>query len=353
MLRSLILAMAVVTAPTPASAGELFKADFQAHSPGPYTAAEFRDDWGMTPGDSAGVKDGRVAIVDDPVSPGHHVLRVTYRGHQIGGNSAMTFTLPIEKGHTTVWFQYKVMFDKDFVWVRGGKLPGLAGGDFPTGCVKDGAYDGFSTRVMWREKGLAWSYLYYPGKHSDCGDDYALPVRFQRGRWYTLTQEVTLNDVGRANGNLRQYIDGRLVGRQDRWTWRREARSGIDGVKMDTFFGGGEPDWAPPSDQYAYFDAFVVSTESPLDSADAGQDIAPDLRVKDGWEMWQPEKTYKTGAHVAVRDREGPWRYVIARKATSVRPGADTAVLDIYEGVHWPADLDTGQPWVEVTGQGE
>ncbi len=347
MLRPLMLAATLVT--TPASAGVLFEADFQAHRPGPYTAAEFRHDWGIDPGDSAGVKAGRVTIVDDPLKPGHHVLRVTYMGHQIGGNSAMTFTLPIEKGHTTVWFQYKVMFDKDFVWVRGGKLPGLAGGDFPTGCIKDGAYDGFSTRVMWREKGLAWSYLYYPGKHSDCGDDYVLPVRFQRGRWYTLTQAVTLNDVGQTNGSLRQYIDGRLVGGQDHWTWRREARSGIDGVKMDTFFGGGEPDWAPPSDQYAYFDAFVVSTDALIPSSVSPLDGEWTERPKDGWAFWEPEKTYEAGARVAVRERDSPWRYVIARKATDERPDADTTVLDIYEGVHWPADLDTGQPWLEVT----
>ncbi len=351
MRRPLILATFLLAAP--ASAGVLFKADFQAHKPGPYTASEFRADWGMDPPDSAGVEAGRVTIVEDPLKPGHHVLRVTYMGKQIGGNSAMTFTLPIEKGHATVWFQYSVMFDKDFVWVRGGKLPGLAGGDFPTGCVKDGSYDGFSTRVMWREKGLAWSYLYYPGKHSDCGDDYVLPVRFQRGRWYTLTQEVTLNDLGKANGSLRQYIDGRLVGGQDGWTWRRAARSGIDGVKMDTFFGGGEPDWAPPLDQYAYFDAFVVSTERPSEIALPPLESEWTQALREGWALWAPDKSYQAGDHVAVRERDSPWRYVIARKATKVRPDADTTVLDIYEGVHWPADLDTGQPWLEVTGQAE
>ncbi len=355
MLRSMILTMLLMAAPAAkaATATVLFKADFQAHAQGPYTAEAFRADWGMDPPDSAGVKAGRVNIVADPLQAGHRVLRVTYAGKQIGGNSAMTFTLPIEKGHASVWFQYKVMFDKDFVWVRGGKLPGLAGGDFPTGCVKDGTYDGFSTRLMWREKGLAWSYLYYPGKHADCGDDYVLPVKFRAGRWYTLTQAVTMNDLGQANGALKQYIDGVLAGQQDGWTWRREARSGIDGVKMDTFFGGGEADWAPPSDQYAYFDAFVVSTESPLDSVDTRHNRIRHLAPLAGFTPWTQGQTYQAGARVALRDADGTWRHFTARTPTGVMPDEGNSVLDVYEDVHWPVELDTGQPWLEVTGQAE
>jgi len=349
MLRGLLLVTLLVAAP--ASAEVLFKADFNKHAEGPYTAKDFRTDWGMDPPDSAGVRAGRVAIVADPARPGRRVLRVTYAGGQIGGNSAMTFSLPIEKGHDTVWFQYKVMFGKDFTSVRGGKLPGLAGGDFPTGCVKDGAYDGFSTRLMWREKGLAYSYLYFPGKQHDCGDDYVLPVKFRRGQWYTLTQEVTLNALGKADGRLRQYIDGVLVGERTGWTWRREARSGIDGVKMDTFFGGAEPDWAPPVDQYAYFDAFVVSTGSLLDTVETRHRAVRHVVPLAGYTPWQTGRTYEAGARVAVKEDDGTWRHYVARVATTATPAQETSLPDIYDGVRWPVALDTGQPWLEVTGQ--
>lgn len=50
---------------------------------------------------------------------------------------------------------YEVAFDEGFDWVKGGKLPGLRGGD-ANGCSGGSQADGsdcFSTRIMWRKSG--------------------------------------------------------------------------------------------------------------------------------------------------------------------------------------------------------
>jgi len=212
---------------------------FDARPIGLYDATALRADWGVEPSTSSGVPQGRLEVVADPLDPAHHVLRVRYDAVAIGGDSAMNFRPMIERGHTSVWFQYRVMFSPDFDWVKGGKLPGLGGGDFPTGCIKTGQFDGFTTRLMWRLNGAASSYLYYPGKTDACGDDVPLGVNFERNRWYIITQQVILNDPGEANGVLVQYIDGKLLKRFDHQIWRTGAGPGIDGAKIETFFGGG------------------------------------------------------------------------------------------------------------------
>ncbi|WP_155914745.1 polysaccharide lyase [Asticcacaulis sp. AC460] len=258
-----IAAVVMAVAVGSVQAAPVLSVDFDGYTPGAYAPADFQADWGLAPSESTGLTAGRTVIAADPHDAANPVLRVTYPAGLIGGNSAMTFTTRFAPSKS-YWLQYRVMFAPGFTWVKGGKLPGLGGGDFPTGCLKDGSFDGFTTRLMWRVDGSAWSYLYHPGKKEDCGDNYALG-RFEAGPWYVLTQHVVLNDIGQANGSLVQYIDGVEVLRMEDRVWRRSETVMIEGIKMDTFFGGSTLDWAPPSDQNVYFDDFLVSAESPLD----------------------------------------------------------------------------------------
>lgn len=256
-----IVAFALAMAAAPTWAESVLSVDFNAYAPGTYRDADFQTDWGLPPPNSAGLAEGRTVIVADPADPANRALRVTYPAGRIGGNSAMTFTTRFASAKS-YWLQYRVMFAPGFEWVKGGKLPGLGGGDFPTGCLKDGSFDGFTTRLMWRAEGSGWAYLYHPGKKDDCGDNYGIG-HFEAGQWHTVTQHVVLNDVGKTNGVLVQYIDGAEVLRMQDREWRRSDAVMIDGIKMDTFFGGATLDWAPGTDQTIYFDDFVVSLESP------------------------------------------------------------------------------------------
>ncbi|AVF39645.1 hypothetical protein AL486_07915 [Pandoraea apista] len=253
--------LCLTTGPVACAHDILLAVDFDRHPVGPYTADAFRADWHVEPGESAGIADDRLAIVPDPLGPSRHVLRVTYRAGRVGGRSAMTFNAPLGADLSDVWLEYRVMFPSEFTWVRGGKLPGLGAGDTPTGCIANGRFHGVTTRLMWREGGQAFNYFYFPGKTSRCGDYASLQVRFQKGRWYTLTQHLRLNDPQQANGAFEQFIDGAKVLDLTGKVWRQRDGVLVDAIKMDTFYGGATLDWSPKTDQFVYFDAFRVWSE--------------------------------------------------------------------------------------------
>ena len=78
--------------------------------------------------------------------------------------------------------QYTVEFGIDFDYGKGGKLPGLAGGDIPLGGVK--TY-GFSARLAWDEVGRAFLYVYSPEKRGE-GKYYPIPVQFRPGHVHSV-----------------------------------------------------------------------------------------------------------------------------------------------------------------------
>ncbi|KAG8771857.1 hypothetical protein FRC12_003367, partial [Ceratobasidium sp. 428] len=122
-------------------------------------------------------------------------------------------------------FGYSIYFEAGFDFVRGGKLPGLYGGDTDDnafGC-SEGRYDlgCFSTRFMWRADGAGELYTYLPKLpanealcskasipgHTTCGEDYGTSFGrgsfyFKAGQWNTVAQRIKLNTPGVANGEL-------------------------------------------------------------------------------------------------------------------------------------------------------
>ena len=100
-----------------------------------------------------------VSFTNDPfatTSPAP-VFTVDYpAGSYSGGTGGTEFSTYFNESGTpfgTVLLSYEVAFDSNFNWVKGGKLPGLRGGDL-SGC-SGGAYSSscFSMRLMWRTGG--------------------------------------------------------------------------------------------------------------------------------------------------------------------------------------------------------
>jgi hypothetical protein len=122
-------------------------------------------------------------------------------------------------------------FGPKFDWVRGGKLPGLCGGECITGCKKVTGLDGFSSRHMWRpcvwppehldksincEGGKLAAYVYHMDNEHWCGEDMDLhnkkwareystakvakiPANFFQPKpdeWYTIWSHVSMNTAG-------------------------------------------------------------------------------------------------------------------------------------------------------------
>ncbi|TFK22712.1 alginate lyase [Coprinopsis marcescibilis] len=180
-------------------------------------------------------------------------------------------------------FGYSVWFPEDFDWVRGGKLPGLLGGnskDIAYGCSggrKD--VDCWSARLMWRAKGAGEIYSYLPPydvpgfeanqalctiPRNICDATYGISIgranfTFTPGAWTTVAQRIRLNNVGQANGEMDLFVNGGWVlGARD-VILRPDGAGKIQGVYFQSFFGGSTADWATPRDQDIYISDLSVA----------------------------------------------------------------------------------------------
>lgn len=162
---------------------------------------------------------------------------------------------PVDDGY----LRYGVRLSPDFDFRKGGKLPGLWGGTQVSGGRKPNGKNGFSTRLMWRAQGAGEVYLYAAGtagKSLGRGS-----WRWQGGRWACVEEHVVLNDPGKANGLIEVWLDGKKVYENSRLRYRTVRSLKIEGIFFSTFFGGGDPSWASPRDQYAEFAGLKISTE--------------------------------------------------------------------------------------------
>ncbi|WP_395338560.1 polysaccharide lyase [Ningiella sp. W23] len=199
----------------------------------------------------------RFSIVDDPQQG--QVLQTVYPAKGVGpSQSGGQFNLPIAPAQEYT-LSYKVFFEEGFEWVLGGKLPGLtSGGETYTGGVHPTEGQGWSARYMWRADGDAVIYLYSVDNKKPWGEDIALNVRFEAGKWYELTQRIVLNDPYDNNAILQVWVNGEQVLDKRDFRLRIGDQGYIDTLYFSTFHGGNKPNWAPTEDVYARFDDFRV-----------------------------------------------------------------------------------------------
>jgi hypothetical protein len=122
----------------------------------------------------------------------------------------------------------------------GGGLAGVVGADKWAGMGKAGIRpngdDRFSSRFEpWRDwgryapPGFMFLYTYWMDMRRDKDGHYwgnnlypadAERVALQRDRWYCLEQMIRVNDVGKADGELAAWIDGKLYIHYKGFRWR-------------------------------------------------------------------------------------------------------------------------------------
>jgi len=207
-----------------------------------------------------------IEVIADPSSKFTKILRVHYKKGSInpanaslpGGGTTFHASLGLNPSDD-LYLRYYIRFANDFLFNRGGKLPGLFGGaTYDGGSIPNGA-NGFSTRYMWRRNGLGELYAYLP-----TSVDYGTSLgqggwKFVPGVWHSLEQHVTLNTLGKKNGIIQVWFDGRLVLDEQDLYFRSTNKLKIEGIFFSTFFGGHDLSWAVPIDTYADFANFAVS----------------------------------------------------------------------------------------------
>ena len=113
----------------------------------------------------------------------------------------------------------------------------------------------WSARLMWRTNGAGELYTYLPPDFTEnqavcdippfstCNDVYGASVgrgsfTWKTGARTTVSQRVKLNDVGKANGELQLFVDGKSVVNVGGLVLRNSADGRIRGMQFQTFFGG-------------------------------------------------------------------------------------------------------------------
>ena len=205
-----------------------------------------------------GLKNGRAKLVVDAdlARSGTGVIQFTApaNGGKSSGAGASFWFGP--KGYDTVYFCRYIRFAADYdqgnLHHVGGGLAGVAGsnkwggmggaGIRPKG--DDRFTSGFEPWRAWKRydaPGYMFLYTYWMDMKRDRDGNYwgnnMCPaederIALERERWYCLEHMIKANDVGKANGELAAWIDGKLYIHYRGFRWRSDAsvklkRSGI------------------------------------------------------------------------------------------------------------------------------
>lgn len=255
------------TATTGASTGAEFDPadalhwiDFDDAPLGPYAPDTLAAAWQDPPWNS-GVDEGRVEVFEGDGAYAGRSLRVHYPQGGVGPDEGgAQWQLVFDAGHAELYCAYRLRFAAGFDFVKGGKLPGLAGGAANTGGDKPTGSDGWSARMMWREAGEVVQYTYHVDQPTDYGED--MPwngSHFVPGQWHRVEHRVVMNTPGEHDGRIQGWLDGKPVFTREGLRFRDVDTFAIDLFYFSTFFGGSGDDWAPTKPEYVDFDEFIVA----------------------------------------------------------------------------------------------
>jgi hypothetical protein len=193
----------------------------------------------------------------------------TYPAGLIGGSSATGiptnyYSIPPANEY---YLDYRVMFETGWQCVKGGKLPGLIGGSHTTGCDAITA-DGWSARFMWLINCAGTIYLYDQNRQNNCGDDYIFSngADIAVNQWSRITERVVINTPGQKNGIVQAWFNGKQVVSLTAVELRGSVSATtamVDGVSLQTFYGGSTSDWAPGVTTHSLFSVFHVRDDLP------------------------------------------------------------------------------------------
>jgi len=161
-----------------------------------------------------------------------------------------------------VTYSYQLKLPKGFDFVKGGKLPGIAGGTANTGGRRPNGKDGWSVRMMWNRHGKLIQYVYHSDQLKQFGEIMEWDMeKLELGKWHNIKTTVRINTPGKRNGMIKSWLNGKLVLDRNDLRFRNTNKLLIDRFMFAVFFGGSDPSWAPRRDQHLFLDEFVISVK--------------------------------------------------------------------------------------------
>ena len=193
-------------------------------------------------------------------------MRLTFKGQSDGSNHFVrtpNFGTPCDE----VTLNYRVMFEEDYQFVKGGKLHGLG----PAKNISGGLEmrpDGWSARVAFGSKNTIKPYIYHQTKTIKWGTGAKTETHYiELGKYHDVALYVKLNYPADAhNGIMEIWLDGKMLSRLDNIQYRSVCNDSslIQTFLFSTFYGGHTEDCAPknPDGSFATchsrFDDFTI-----------------------------------------------------------------------------------------------
>lgn len=153
---------------------------------------------------------------------------------------------------------YTLKFEDGFDFVKGGKLPGLCGGNCSRGSNMP-TESGFSIRFVWKKNGYLDTMNFLPNTPKPGNYTGVKMFKFESGKEYTLTMQLRLNDVGVSNGTINVLVDGKNVYTKNDVTLRVSDDVKISSLFFSTFFGGKDDSYSSTKDTSIDFRDFKIS----------------------------------------------------------------------------------------------
>ncbi len=150
---------------------------------------------------------------------------------------------------------YSVFVPEGFSFGKGGRLPGLAG---TSGMASEGGDPVFSTRYTFGPAGEADIHTHLPDwpEGRSLGNERS-GFGLEPGKWVALEQEVVLNTLGKKDGIIRVWADGRLALQKSDVVFRTKASALISSVLAEGVAGEQVPG-AKPGPQKIWLTPFEL-----------------------------------------------------------------------------------------------
>lgn len=255
----------VVVPPPAPTIKTIFKQDFTNTPLGSYTQTQWKTDWNAPTWSNHANGWGR--IIDES---GNKVIQIDFPKGVMGlANSGVQWFTKLPAGYDELYLTYRFKMSAGFATrdLRG-KIPGISSAKYKgPGIVPP---DGFTSLFMFHGTSKVFVYYNYPSMYLDYGDksviagklyygtgpDLITGFKYQPGVWYTITQYIKLNDVGKNNGITEAYINGKLVAKKTDYVFRTNPETKINILLFSNFLGGSGT--TPLNNEWFQFDDFHV-----------------------------------------------------------------------------------------------
>ncbi|MBU1211439.1 MAG: hypothetical protein KJ587_09225 [Alphaproteobacteria bacterium] len=203
-------------------------------------------------------RNAKVVRVRD--TSGKHALKVALRpdGEDArttgeGNGIAFQWSPAGMAGATAACLSYSVYLPEKFDFGGGGVLPGLYAGAPETINESSDGKRAVAQRLVWRNNGRANLYAQLPGYEANGGAYlHQDGIAFPSGRWVKVEQEIKLNDLGKANGLSRLYLDGKIEIEKQWIEWRKNGKLTLSGVHAEVTYAMPRRDLQPPKETAIY-----------------------------------------------------------------------------------------------------